>query len=59
MIGKLFRKTTAGGVIQEVFDGAGEGIRTPASTKPTSWLALCAVLDLEASAITTPPPRHG
>jgi hypothetical protein len=42
--------------------GAGEGIRTPASTKPTGWLAhlarpFCANLDLEASALTTPPPR--
>jgi hypothetical protein len=43
-------------------DGAGEGIRTPASTKPTGYLAfrLLALFStiLEASAITTPPPRH-
>ena len=41
-------------------DGAGEGIRTPASTKPTSYLAVDLAphfFDLEAGAITTPPPR--
>ena len=44
-------------------NGAGEGTRTPASQRPTGLLAhfgtgpVCATLDLEASAITTPPPR--
>jgi hypothetical protein len=43
-------------------NSAGEGIRTPASQRPTGWLVfgtgpVCAYVDLEASAITTPPPR--
>ena len=44
-----------------MLNGAGEGIRTPAGAKPTSYLAFSGfsplLLDLEASAITTPPPR--
>ena len=51
----------AGGFVQKHVDGAGEGIRTPAGAKPTSCLAFSGfsplLLDLEASAITTPPPR--
>jgi hypothetical protein len=60
---KIFQKaqiTIAGGFVQKYVDGAGEGIRTPASTKPTSCLAFRLsplLFDLEAGAITTPPPR--
>lgn len=47
--------------VQKYVDGAGEGTRTPASTKPTSYLAILNLAafryDLEAGAITTPPPR--
>jgi hypothetical protein len=32
--------TASRGFVQKYVDGAGEGIRTPASTKPTSYLAF-------------------
>lgn len=50
------KRSTSGKLV-----GAGEGIRTPASTKPTSYPAIFILAafryDLEAGAITTPPPR--
>ena len=62
--GKIFKKPKypdSRGFVQKYVDGAGEGIRTPASTKPTSCLAISGfsplLFDLEAGAITTPPPR--